>query len=79
MPNQTRSILFHLELLIEPLPRLLHRPSILILFQLLVHALIPFELLACFLQVMQLRLLLLDPVPVDLVVRDSFKIFRALH
>ena len=28
---------------------------------------------------MQLRLLLLDPVPVDLVVRDSFKIFLALH
>jgi hypothetical protein len=75
MPNQTSSIRVLLVLLLQPLPSLLCQPNILILFQLLVHALIPFELLACFLQVMQLRLLLLYLVPVDLIVRDDFMIF----
>ena len=75
MTNQTSSIRVLLVLLFQSLPSLLGQPTILILFQLLVHALIPFELLACFLQVMQLRLLLLNLVPVDLIVRDDFKIF----
>ena len=75
MTNQTSSIQVLLVLLFQSLPSLLGQPTILILFQLLVHALIPFELFACFLQVMQLGLLLVDLVPVDLIVRDNFKIF----
>ena len=79
MPNQTSPIRFLLVLNLQPLSRLLCQSIILILFQLLVHALIPFELFACFLQVMQLRLLLVDLVPIDLIVCDDFKIFWALH